>query len=389
MPQTANEPAQRKASKKVHNNGNKKKRPREEGEPRRPVSSYLLFANERRASAKEPGMIPVDVVRKLGLLWRNLPLSERAVYEEKAKEDSERYKQEMSAWKATLAADTSSDKADSSSNKVSIDIDDFKCPVCFEIPEACVACPYGHLLCISCKEKLPRPVCPTCRCSLNGATKQTGMEKILQHLPRECPFGCGHKAANLLAMNEHKKTCASNPARHFKCTSCDMSFATKEQLQTHMIEPSDRICHCVTGNGSLTSKLNWTNRHGQSASGLANFIRVSQPGFFSTMVQNGDKSVVMRAYLNQHQHSYTIDNYLHSGFVFVAKEIRKFDEPSAKLRISIKSTTTEEQLVTVITDLTPWDETWVAAKQDVGAIFFPCRRIVNMGDLQVKCEIIG
>ena len=58
-----------------------------------------------------------------------------------------------------------------------------ECPVCLHDmgPGVKIAqCPSGHLLCWTCKEKLPSPQCPTCQEPVNN--RAHGMESYIKTL---------------------------------------------------------------------------------------------------------------------------------------------------------------------------------------------------------------
>lgn len=52
----------------------KAKKPKDPNAPKRPMSSFLLFANERRAAMKEahPEMSHTEITRELGNLWKTV-----------------------------------------------------------------------------------------------------------------------------------------------------------------------------------------------------------------------------------------------------------------------------------------------------------------------------
>ncbi|ORX91895.1 hypothetical protein K493DRAFT_141295, partial [Basidiobolus meristosporus CBS 931.73] len=67
--------------------------------PKRPRTSYIIFASEQRASEKEnnPNATPSDLVKILAARWKNMGENEKKVpYVEMAAQDKARYEGEMS-----------------------------------------------------------------------------------------------------------------------------------------------------------------------------------------------------------------------------------------------------------------------------------------------------
>ncbi|KAI9283851.1 putative high-mobility group non-histone chromosomal protein, partial [Umbelopsis sp. AD052] len=69
--------------------------------PKRPVSSYLYFCNDRRAHIKkeQPSIDPKDMVSLLGKEWQALDEAARKQWERKASEDKERYQKQLEVYK--------------------------------------------------------------------------------------------------------------------------------------------------------------------------------------------------------------------------------------------------------------------------------------------------
>ncbi|KAJ1800981.1 FACT complex subunit ssrp1 [Coemansia sp. RSA 2399] len=63
-----------------------KSRLRDPNHPKRPLSSYLMFANENRDAIlrRFPGILPKDVPIKSGQIWKALPEEERKKYQDRA-----------------------------------------------------------------------------------------------------------------------------------------------------------------------------------------------------------------------------------------------------------------------------------------------------------------
>lgn len=88
----------------------KVKKVKEEGEPSKPKSSYLLFCMEERqniekeneSKADDAKLKHKDIIRELGSRWRNLKETDPSrveSYENLAKNDKERYDKEKESWK--------------------------------------------------------------------------------------------------------------------------------------------------------------------------------------------------------------------------------------------------------------------------------------------------
>ncbi|KAI8580842.1 hypothetical protein K450DRAFT_234834 [Umbelopsis ramanniana AG] len=83
----------------------KKKRKHKEKDPnapKRPVSSYLYFCNDRRAHIKkeQPSIDPKEMVSLLGKEWQALDEAARKQWERKASEDKERYQKQLEVYKS-------------------------------------------------------------------------------------------------------------------------------------------------------------------------------------------------------------------------------------------------------------------------------------------------
>lgn len=83
----------------------KKKRKLKEKDPnapKRPVSSYLYFCNDRRAHIKkeQPSIDPKEIVSLLGKEWQALDDEAKKQWERKASEDKERYQKALEVYKS-------------------------------------------------------------------------------------------------------------------------------------------------------------------------------------------------------------------------------------------------------------------------------------------------
>jgi len=79
--------------------GKKKKDP---NAPKRGLSAYMFFANDRREKVREdnPGIKFGDVGKMLGEQWKSLTDKEKTPYEAKAAADKKRYEEEKAAYTA-------------------------------------------------------------------------------------------------------------------------------------------------------------------------------------------------------------------------------------------------------------------------------------------------
>lgn len=74
--------------------------------------------------------------------------------------------------------------------------DEFKCPICYEVPQAEIyQCTNGHTICSSCQSKNGR-LCPHCRLPFHvesGLIRNRALETLLDSMIVPCPFkkdGC-------------------------------------------------------------------------------------------------------------------------------------------------------------------------------------------------------
>ncbi|XP_050754884.1 transcription factor A, mitochondrial [Gymnogyps californianus] len=72
--------------------------------PKRPLTAYFRFLKENRSTfrQKNPEMSNVELVKKIAGAWKELPASQKQVYEEARKTDWQRYEQQLAAYKAQL-----------------------------------------------------------------------------------------------------------------------------------------------------------------------------------------------------------------------------------------------------------------------------------------------
>ncbi|NXU65718.1 TFAM factor, partial [Horornis vulcanius] len=72
--------------------------------PKRPLTAYLRFVVDNRPAFREknPGASNLELIKKLAGAWKELPASQKQVYEEAKKTDWKRYGEQMAAYKAQL-----------------------------------------------------------------------------------------------------------------------------------------------------------------------------------------------------------------------------------------------------------------------------------------------
>ena len=77
-----------------------KKAPKDKNAPKKNVSNWVHFCAENRekVKAENPDMKPKEIMKELSLMWKALDEDEKAEYEEKAKEDKERYLKEKETY---------------------------------------------------------------------------------------------------------------------------------------------------------------------------------------------------------------------------------------------------------------------------------------------------
>jgi len=81
------------------------KKPKDSNAPKRALSAYFLFANDKRAQVKleNPTLRMTQISGKVAELWANTPSEDKRVYQERAAKDKERYNSEMEVYKASDA----------------------------------------------------------------------------------------------------------------------------------------------------------------------------------------------------------------------------------------------------------------------------------------------
>jgi len=92
----------------------KTKKKKDPNRPKRAMSSFMFFANDKRADLREkfPELKITDIGRKLGGLWREVTPEEKLKYEARHSKDLERYKKEMESYVAPESeSDSDSDNS--------------------------------------------------------------------------------------------------------------------------------------------------------------------------------------------------------------------------------------------------------------------------------------
>ena len=98
-------------AKKGKSPAKKKKAKKDPNAPKRPLSSYMLFAGDNRSKVLEenPGLSLGEVGKELGKRWKELPDGEKAAYEERAKEAKAAYDEAMREYKKSKVVDDDED----------------------------------------------------------------------------------------------------------------------------------------------------------------------------------------------------------------------------------------------------------------------------------------
>jgi hypothetical protein len=90
-----------KKDKRAHKDKKKRKNKRKAaGMPKRAMSSYLFFTNDKRAGVtkKNKDAKMTDISKIMGEMWRNTDEKGRTKYLKQAEADKARYLQEKTAW---------------------------------------------------------------------------------------------------------------------------------------------------------------------------------------------------------------------------------------------------------------------------------------------------
>lgn len=90
----------------------KSKKEKVDGEPKKPLSAYMIFCQENRHSivAKHPGASAKEIMSIFGVEWKNV--DDKTPYEEKAAKMKEEYAKAVEQWKASQSESSSDDKSE-------------------------------------------------------------------------------------------------------------------------------------------------------------------------------------------------------------------------------------------------------------------------------------
>lgn len=87
------------------------------GAPTKPGSAFDLYCDETRSSLKEKLKEGDDVEDELSSRWKDLPDSQRDVYQSRAEQQLAEYEKEKEAYDAKAAKDAAGSKADGDDDK--------------------------------------------------------------------------------------------------------------------------------------------------------------------------------------------------------------------------------------------------------------------------------
>ncbi|NXL86311.1 TFAM factor, partial [Alectura lathami] len=75
--------------------------------PKRPLTAYFRFLKDNQPAFREknPEMSNLELVKKMAGAWRELPASQKQIYEEARKTDWQKYEEQLAAYKAQLTPD--------------------------------------------------------------------------------------------------------------------------------------------------------------------------------------------------------------------------------------------------------------------------------------------
>lgn len=80
----------------------KEKKEKDPNAPKRPLTAYFLFANDKRAGVKaeNPTFKVTDVAKAIGELWKEASEADKAKYQKKADEEKKKYEAAVAKYKA-------------------------------------------------------------------------------------------------------------------------------------------------------------------------------------------------------------------------------------------------------------------------------------------------
>lgn len=107
-------------SKAAEGKGKKKQQKKDKDAPKKGMSAYMLWMNNAgRGAAKEAlgsGAGIGEIGKWCGAKWKEMDSEARAEWDEKAREDKERYEAEMAAYKAKARQEAAAAASDSESS---------------------------------------------------------------------------------------------------------------------------------------------------------------------------------------------------------------------------------------------------------------------------------
>ena len=88
------------------------------GQPKRPLSAYMVFSGEKRAEVKEenPDMKLGEISKEIGKMWGDLDDDDKTPYQEKAAVLKEEYQEALAEWKENHVSE-SDDSSDDGKKK--------------------------------------------------------------------------------------------------------------------------------------------------------------------------------------------------------------------------------------------------------------------------------
>jgi hypothetical protein len=87
--------------------------------PKRPMSAYLIYSQDKRAEVKQahPDWKLTDTIKHLAMKWKDMPDAEKEVYVQKAGQEKKRYEEEMRQYEAKNSAQEESPKKSATPKK--------------------------------------------------------------------------------------------------------------------------------------------------------------------------------------------------------------------------------------------------------------------------------
>jgi len=88
------------------------RRKRDEGKPKRGMTAYMLFCQDKRPEIKEkhPNASFGEIGKLLGEAWKEIEADDKKTFEEKAAKDKIRYQKELAAYKTEHPEESDDEK---------------------------------------------------------------------------------------------------------------------------------------------------------------------------------------------------------------------------------------------------------------------------------------